>query len=212
MPVDARAFGDSYAEHAESWLEWAMSIPAATSPFLDTDGSYAAVGQAGKVWYLAGNFGGATGRTMTLPTGTAIFLLVLNAFWVNVPEYGDAPWSDEQEAYAQEAVAALVDTLTHVALEIDGKPVANIADYRVMSTTGSCNLPPTDNVFGVPLEDVPHECLADGYWALLPPMSVGEHTRRFTGGFSANEFSLDVTYFINVKPRHKAGEAAAVPH
>ena len=212
MPVHSNAFGGSYAEHAESWLEWAMSIPAATSPFLDTDGSYAAVGQQGKVWYLAGNFGGTTERTITVPTGKAVFLPVLNAFWVNTPEYGDAPWSEAQEAFAQQAVAALVDTATDFALEIDGKPVANIADFRVLSTTGSCNLPPTDNVFGVPLEPVPHECLADGYWALLPPMSVGMHTVHFRGSISANGFSLDVTYYVNVKPRHKAGEVKAVPH
>ena len=203
LPPQSRAFGNSYAEYALLWLQWAMSIPASSNPILDTDGTFAAVGQSGKVWFLAGNFGGATERSITIASGTPLFFPIVNIFWNNTPEYGDAPWSAEQEAYARSVIGAVVDTAQNLVLEIDGRPVRNIYNYRVASPAGLCNIPLTDNILGAPLQPIPHECVADGYWALLPPMSVGEHTIRFAGGFSANGFSLDVTYHITVRPRQK---------
>ena len=207
-PPQAKAFGKTYANHAQLWLQWAMAIPAASNPILDPDGAYAAVGQSGQVWYLAGNFGGQTERSITVPSGTALFFPIINAFWNNTPEYGDAPWSPEQEAAARAAVAGLVDTTTGAAIEIDGRPVPDLDAYRVASLVGSCNLPAQGNILGVELEAVPHPCVADGYWALLPPMSVGEHTVHFSGEFGGG-FSLDVTYHIRVRPRQQAAEASA---
>ena len=55
-------------------------------------------------------------------------------------------------------------------------------------------------IFVIPFDPVPHDCVADGYWALLSPLSVGTHTIHFAGGF-ASGFSLDVTYHITVTPR-----------
>ena len=81
------------------------------------------------------------------------------------------------------------------------------------STVGNCVLPP-DNLFvyfGYAVIAGPHECVADGYWALLPPLSVGKHTIRFAGGYSSG-FTLDVTYHITVKPRQKLAKGAMSPH
>lgn len=201
-PPQAKAFGKTYANYAQLWLQWAMAIPAASNPLLDPDGAYAAIGQTGKVWYLAGNFGGESVRSITVPSGTALFFPIINAFWNNTPEYGDAPWSPEQEAFARAAVAGLVDTTTNPVLEIDGRSVSNLGDYRVASLAGSCKLPAQGNVLGVELDAAPHPCVADGYWALLPPMSVGDHTVHFSGGFGS-DFTLDVTYHITVRPRQR---------
>jgi hypothetical protein len=82
----------------------------------------------------------------------------------------------------------------------------------VASLAGSCNLPAQGNILGADLEAVPHPCLADGYWALLPPMSVGEHTVHFSGGFGS-DFALDVTYHISVRPRQQVvGQGASSLH
>jgi hypothetical protein len=40
---------------------------------------------------------------------------------------------------------------------------------------------------------VPHPCVADGYWVLLPPLSTGSHTIHFVGGIASQGFALDVT-------------------
>jgi len=54
---------------------------------------------------------------------------------------------------------------------------------------------------GVPFDAVPHECVADAYWALVTPLSAGDHTIRFAGGSASSGFSLDVTYEIIVRGR-----------
>jgi hypothetical protein len=176
-----------------------MSIPVPSNPILDEDGSYAAIGQSGPVWYLAGTWGGEATRTIAVPNGKALFFPVANYFWVNTPEFGDAPWSPEQEAYVRSVLAELVDTGQNLALEIDGRPVPNVYELlRASSTVGTCMLP-DDNLYGA-LPGM-HECVADGFWALLPPMSTGMHTIHFHGEFGAAPgFFVDVTYHITVGP------------
>jgi hypothetical protein len=146
-----------------------------------------------------------------VPAGTALFFPIVNSYWVNLPELGDAPWSDAQEAFARAELAAVVDTSQNLVLVIDGKSYAVTPEFRIPSTVGSCVVP-EDNVFGSPDAAGPHECVSDGYWALLPPLSVGKHTIRFAGGFASSGFALDVTYQITVKPRQKLGKSAMSPH
>ena len=204
LPPGSNAFGKGYDELAADWLVWVSAIPASSNPLFDDDGSYGAVGQGGKVWYLVGTTGGEAERSITVPTGAAVFFPVVNYFWINTPEFGDPPWSAEFEAEVRALLAELVNMAENLVVEIDGKAYPYVYTLRAASPVAMCNLPPDDNIFGVVLEPVPRECLADGYWALLPPLSVGEHTVRFAGGFSFG-FALDVTYHVTVMPRQKAG-------
>jgi hypothetical protein len=161
------------------------------------DGDFAAVGQSGKIWFLAGTVGGPATRSITVPAGTALFFPIVNYFWVNTPEYGDPPWSPTQEAYVRSLQAAYINTAFGLVLEIDGRSVPNLDRFRVAGEVGECTLP-ADNIFGVPFDPVPHECVTDGYWALVPPLSAGNHTIHFAGAIAADGFSLDVTYDITV--------------
>jgi len=200
LPVDSNTYGKGYAELTADWLEWLVAIPAASNPLLDSTGANAAVGQSGKVWFLVGTLGGPATRTVTVPAGTALFFPIVNYFWVNTPEFGDPPWSPAQEASVRSFLAANVDTAYGLILEIDGRTVADLSTLRVSGAVGKCTAP-DDNIFGVPFAPGPHECVADGYWALLPPLSAGNHTIRFAGAVSAIGFSLDVTYYITVTGR-----------
>jgi hypothetical protein len=200
LPPNSNANGNGYAELTADWLEWVLAIPAVSNPLLDLDGAFAAVGQSGKEWFLVGTVGGPATRTVTVPAGTALFFPIVNYFWVNTPEYGDPPWSPAQEANVRSILAANIDTAYGLILEIDGRTVPNISSLRVSGAVGECMLP-DDNIFGVPFDPVPHECVADGYWALLPPLSAGNHTIHFAGGVAAVGFSLDVTYHITVRGR-----------
>ena len=101
LPPNSHAFGKGYAELTAEWVEWILAIPAAVNPLFDDDGEFAAEGQSGKVWFLVGNAGGVTTRTVTVPTGTALFFPIVNYLWVNTPEFGDPAWSPEQEANAR---------------------------------------------------------------------------------------------------------------
>ena len=78
LPPHSNAFGRGYAELGAAWLEWAMAAPAPTNPILDPDGSYGAMGQSGKVWFLAGTAGGPATRSLTVPSrpDTAIRLRI----------------------------------------------------------------------------------------------------------------------------------------
>jgi hypothetical protein len=199
VPTNSQA-ARGYAEQAAHWLEWVVAIPAPANPLFDPDGAYAAVGQSGQVWFLVGTTGGSATRAVTVPAGTALFFPIVNYFWINTPEYGDPEWSPTQEASVRAFLADNVDTAYGLALDIDGRPVRNVSGLRVPGAVGECTLP-DDNIFGVPLDPGPHECVADGYWALLPPLSAGIHTIHFGGGIAATGFSLDVTYQITVRGR-----------
>lgn len=197
IPPNANAYGQGYAELAASWTEWAMAIPLSSNPIADPDGSFATIGQSGKVWFLAGTFDGAATRTVTIPTGRALFFPIVNFFWVNNPELGDDPWSPLQEAYARNELAYYIDMTEDLVLEIDGRSVPSVFErLRVPSTAGMCVLP-ADNFYGANPGE--HECVADGFWALIPPMSVGVHTIHFSGRVEEAGFALDVTYNITVK-------------
>src|SRR5262245_48114767 len=50
-------FQERYAHLAGQWWQWAYSIPLARNPVVDTTGAFAAEGQQGHVWFLAGSFG-----------------------------------------------------------------------------------------------------------------------------------------------------------
>ena len=41
--------------------------------------------RAGPVWFLAGNLGGSSTRTVTIPAGTALFFPVVNTFLGYLP-------------------------------------------------------------------------------------------------------------------------------
>jgi hypothetical protein len=207
LPPNSKVYGKSNVEWSADWLKWALPIPAGANPILDTTGDYAAVGQTGKVWFLAGVTGSGdvppVVRTISIPEDTYLFFPIVNYFWVNTPETGDAPWSSVQEANVRNILSDIVDTATGLSLEIDGSLVLNLADYRLQSADDHCRIPPlgVDNIFGVDLRPNAHPCVADGYWVMVRPLPAGSHKIKFTGGLSG--FSLDVTYNITVQPGHK---------
>lgn len=198
-----------YAQLAADWLEWILAIPAGINPLLDTDGAHAAIGQSGRVWFLAGTTtSGTVTRAISVPAGTALFFPIVNYFWINATEFGDPPSSPEQEASVRAFLAETVDTTHDPVLEVDGWRVMGVHRLRVRSALGACTVP-DDNIFGVVFEPGPHDCVGDGYWALRPPLSPGRHSVRFAGGFEAGGFeaggfALDVTYDVTVKHRWPA--------
>jgi len=72
QPANANEYGKGYAGLTAEWLEWTVAVPAPTNPILDSDGTFAAEGQSGKVWFLTGTLGGSATRAVTIPVGTAV--------------------------------------------------------------------------------------------------------------------------------------------
>src|SRR5262249_30989177 len=79
-----------YANLTADWWQWVFSRPAIdiggtnTNPVLDSTGAFAAVGQENgigpgdKSFFLAGTFGGAATRTVTVPADKALFFPINN--------------------------------------------------------------------------------------------------------------------------------------
>ncbi len=198
LPPNSKPYGASYGKWSDRWWQWAYSIPADTNPVIDPTGEFAAEGQSGPVWFLAGTFGGDAERTVTVPAGKGLFFPIYNYVWVNTPEFGDDPWSEEQEAFARAVLAWLVDLGTELACEIDGRPVENISAYRCQTPEDGEYMVtfPEDSVW-LPAGTY-GPSVSDGYYFMLAPLSAGQHTIHFHAAVPLFDWSLDVTYHITV--------------
>jgi len=194
LPPQSHPHGYTYGEWGAKWWQWVLSIPSQDNPLLDTTGASASVGQSGSVWYLAGVFSesGAATRSVTIPSGKALFFPVLNVVASELTN--DGPDETQYRPIANQ----IVDTATNLSAEIDGKSVSDLQRYRADSPIFTYNLP-ADNVLGVP-GGGSSKAVTDGYWLFLSPLSVGEHTIHFHGTFPDAPFTLDIQYFLTVKP------------
>lgn len=127
-PANSNPSGHSYGEWGAVWWRWAYSIPFDENPVADTTGEFAATGQIGPVWFLAGTFGGEVTRTVEVPAGKGRFFPIANSAWVTtcITE----PRTIEG---IRPLVAPQIDATTQMAAEIDGVPVQNLSQYRAES-------------------------------------------------------------------------------
>jgi hypothetical protein len=194
LPIQAHAFGKTYANWSAAWWQWALSIPADNHPLTDT--ADVSTGQKGAVWFLGGYFGSTTAaRHCTIPPGKALFFPILNVECSTVeppPFFG----ADEEELRAN--AKAFVDPATDLFAEVDGVSIQNLDQYRTQSPLFSFDAP-QPNVLGV-AGPIQGESVSDGYYLLIPPLPVGEHTIHFGGTFPQFNFTIDVTYHITVSP------------
>jgi hypothetical protein len=213
LPPQSRPYGRTYGAWGAQWWKWQVGIPPEENPVLDESGEFGDVDQSGSVWFLAGNSGGTTERTLVVPTGKALFFPILTQFW-------GCP-SPEERAFLEGVAIALgmdpddVAALTDVALmhlvigaqmdsvsalsaTIDGVAVQHLEQYRAQSPVFTFE---DLDFFGVEGECSP--AVADGYWLMVAPLPAGEHTVHFSGVIPADAplgpFELDVTYHLTIE-------------
>ena len=185
---------------ATSWWQWALETPASENPLTDTTGQFAAVNQSGRVWFLAGNPGGTTVRTISVPSGKALFFPIVNFFDAEdgIAVGGGRLFGIPRPVQvAQTFVSNVIATATGLSCEVDGSPVPITAANLEQSTPFSLHLP-ADNILGVPA-GVYFPAVDSGYYVLLPPLSAGQHTIHWEGSLTFFSLSLDVTYNITVQ-------------
>jgi hypothetical protein len=187
---------------AAKWWEWALETSASENPLTDTTGQFAAVNQPnGPVWFLAGNMGGTTVRTFTVPAGKALFFPIVNFFDVEdatIKGGGVFFLVPHPLQTAQTFVATVIATATGLSAEVDGTPIPITTDNLEQSTPFSLQLP-ADNILGVPAGAY-FPAIDSGYYVLLSPLSAGQHTIHFAGTLTFFPFTLDVTYNLTVGP------------
>lgn len=80
-------------------------------------------------------------------------------------------------------------------LTIDGVNVPNLGRFLVTSPVFDFTVP-ENNVLGVPSGF--GQSLSNGYFVILPPLSVGTHVIRYGGTFPEWDASLEITYNLTV--------------
>jgi hypothetical protein len=216
IPVHTNAYGQSYEEWATAWWQWVIGQGMIGHPLFDgtgiapfdTEGSTCDRGQAGKVWFLAGTFGGDAERTCTIPNGKALFLPILNGGVDNVgPPIRDP--LDSEEVLRKDCLAFVTDPEV-LALTIDGKKVAHLDAYQIEPTLFQYTAPDIpDNIyraFGFEYvgDVLPPGAVTCGYYVLLQPLSAGKHILVIEA--ENNGFSLHVTYNLTVSKPHGKGK------
>ncbi len=209
LPPQSHAHGMTYSDWAGAWWRWAYSIPVDSNPVVDTTGEFAALGQSGSVWFLAGAFGQTVTRTVTVPPGKALFFPIINSLWINMPAYGDNPWSEAQEAFARSFIAPFVDSAYDLSCQIDREEIRHLTQYRCTTADGEEYMVtmPDNNITGFAAAGTYGPSVDDGIYLMVAPLGHGKHTIHFTAksmGFDGKTpFALDVTYHIAVTPERR---------
>ena len=213
LPPQSHPYGKSYSEWSAKWWQWFLEHPMAGHP-ADPDpnsGYDVRSGQSGKVWFLASAW---PEPAIEIPAGTALFIPLQNAECSSLepPETGFHGDTEEEQA---ECAQYWADHIINPACIIDGKAVANIEDFRVTSPQFSFTAP-TPWVFGA--TGGSGTAVGDGYYVMVAPLSVGEHSITITGSFYLTseetggepfELKTDLTWHIRVVPAGHGDDVAA---
>jgi hypothetical protein len=200
-PSQTEPAGQTYGRWAAEWWQWALGVPAAENPVLDTTGQNCAQRQIGDVWFLAGSFGGdPVDRNCEVPAGKSLFFPLIN----NV--YG-AFLNDPPETRTEEYVRdqAKCTAPARISLRIDG---FNIPKALLTFTGASGSQSPIFNVQLPPgnvvgdEKTIPELVLSpsaeQGYYVFLYPLRPGHHTIKWTSSGCTPGNSQDITYHLNV--------------
>jgi hypothetical protein len=209
---DSVAYGRTYSEWSTAWEQWSYSIPVAQHPLFDNGDC--SVGQSGPVWFLGGKFcaNGAScsytgvARSCSLPPGKALYFPVFNGEDSALEE--SVAENPGNETYQQIATMRSYEDVSmspsNVSCWVDGAPISHLKEkFRVQSTAFGFTLP-TDNllasVYGNPnfLAGTYFPAVDDGWYVMLSPLPAGPHQIHLHGYMPAYNFTLDVTYNLNV--------------
>jgi hypothetical protein len=195
--VTAKVEGKTYAEWSAAWWQWGISIKKERNPILDKTGAFAAEGQDGPVFFLAGNSGGKTSRKCTVPANKPIFLPIINYIESDVPDKAD-------EKKLLSTAKTKMDAAQDVQATLDDKPIAGLDHFRVASAIFTFTGPDKadaafEDCFGK------QKAASDGYWLMLKPLTPGKHTLHFKAKVKPEQgkdpFELDVTYELTVEEK-----------
>jgi hypothetical protein len=214
LPPYAKPYGMTYGEWSAKWYQWQYSLPVDQHPLFDT--ADCNEGQTGAVWFLGGTFTvreengsviGEAQRDCAIPVGKALFFPILNG------ECDEIVDGSTDEAFLRECANTQADHIQDLEVAIDGKEVEHLSLYRAESPFFTYGPLPENNIllnsgFPAATAGTTVSSVADGYYLMLAPLSVGDHTVNFKGAvvFTSEEdgfdfrFELDIAYFITVQP------------
>jgi hypothetical protein len=207
------------AELGDRWWQWGFGLDTAVvNPFTELGQAGCDVGlqDNGRLLFLVGTTRNFTTYPDTgfpihecvVKKGTSILFPLLNVacnnLEVGTPFFGAN--EQEQRICANNFINATI--LESLQLEIDGKSIDNLEQYRVDSPAGGFEFTAVENnPFATPVGD--GTGVSDAFWILLKDLKPGPHTISFSGAIDLNEippltgiFEAGATYNLFVEPRY----------
>jgi len=224
MPPHSVVDGKSIGEWSALWWKWALAIPVNDNPSLDKTGAKAKFGDVGSAFFLANWLGpppGPVSRSVMIPENKFIFVPIEVAADDNSGNGCIAP--STTPCAGRLTVDQLVTQLdaffnvTALHASIDSEPVNDLFEHRERAPIFGYTEQLTDNVievvFGYAGPDsagTVFPVVADGYYLMLRPLPVGQHTISF-GGTLSGVGDLDITYHVTVTPEASNRPALLIP-
>jgi hypothetical protein len=228
IPPNARVGGATYGQW--SGRQWAWELSAVDDPAhqvvapdpgtaTDPEPVNCALGQSGNVWFLAGTTYAqpftTTFRSCSVPTGHFLFFPLVDA-WADNLSCPGTPNTTFTADQLHAAVSQIIDGSDTASLHasVDGRAVRSLGDdpgsFRAQANGFSYTLPANNalgafgcgTLFPAGTTTPPPGAFADGYYLMLPPLSVGTHQLSFGGTttFQGSSFVEDINYTITVSP------------
>lgn len=146
------------------------------------------MGQSGPVWFLAGTFGTLAERRCVVPADKAILMSMINTVhWI--------PLDGSTVAELRSKAKAFVDHTTELEVIVDGVPLQGLHNFRFRSPSSfSFTTNGLFELFGLP-EGAYDVAVSEGFWVMLEPLSVGQHTLKVRGKTSTPATFPDVEVF-----------------
>ncbi len=202
--LDSTPFNKTRGEWLAKYWNWTASISKSEHPRFDTTGQHCNVAQQGPMWFLDGPVSQGTvvrSISCTIPADKGIFIPLLT---------GECDYAEEPTDEAVTKCAKEGNDEGNIVLDLDGKRLLSIENtnqddysYRVTSDFFRINYNPS-NVWGLePGEGgtLNFRARADGYFAILQPLSPGHHIIHFHTTVLRDpklgyNYNLDMTYKV----------------
>jgi hypothetical protein len=190
--LDEQPFGKSWEEWTIKWWQWFLSTPIEDHPAYDKTGGKGGINQIDpNVWFLAGTTGGRAERTITIPTGKAVLLPIINV----TTSYSENPSLKTHEEMTSFVNAHMKDIAKKEA-SIDGEDLLVSEDHRMRSPSFKFSFP-SNNIYGA--KEGLTTGVGDGYWIFLKPLPAGIHNIRLSGACMSGKIQIDVNIKLLVE-------------
>jgi hypothetical protein len=197
-----------YGDLGGEWWVWAFDTGFAMFVDGEVDCS---LGQSGRVWFLAGTFGGTAERSCTISRKKSLFFPLVNYSFFY--EEGVDPVEFD---LTLEEKRVFLDGLIGGGSLSEPPAVADLAGLLGLESTEACDLHATLDgkplVFTTPIVrgqsrpftlTTDNEAIADGFYVLLAPLDAGTHELKFGGAYCSEDgtrvFETTATYNLYVE-------------
>jgi hypothetical protein len=217
-PHDSKPFNSTMAKWLEKYWIWVASIPAdAPHPRLDTTGNHCGDNQNGPVWFLDHYIDKNVKKIYNceIPEGKAIFIPLLVAECDSgdiqpptVEEISKCAWEGNEGGNTQLSI----DDKLLLVINNTNRSEKHYSLYRTNTTDFFKITLAFPNVFDVP--GGTFDALADGYFAIVQPLPVGDHKIHYkTNVYSPinhADYDQDIEITFNIKI-NKIQNASVIP-